>query len=584
VGFLRAFASDLDGTLTASGTVSVDLLGAIVELRREGIAAVLVTGRTLTDLHTSFPGLASRFDAVVAENGAVLAPGGAPARPLASPVSSALESALVARGVPVTRGEVLLACPAIHASTAVEEISRMGLDNQLYRNRGALMILPAGVSKGTGLIAAVTELGLSPHNAVAVGDAENDLALLDVAEIGVAVPNAVPSLLEHADLVLDRPDGGGVTDLLTGSLLSGEQPFCPPRRWPSIGHFDDGRPTTVPGSQANILIAGSSGAGKSYLAGLLAETWIDAGYRILVIDPEGDHGGLGRLRETIRIDLDDHRIVPGDIAQQLRLASVVLDMSRPTVLDKAGFVRSLLQAIDLARAAHGVPHWVVLDEAQMLFPSPDLPILRQWLTARGYLLVSYQPATLPADILDLVDTTLSVPGHSELDSTAALSDTVRALIAREGTRRAFTAAPRRTPHTRHRHKYADAQLQAERRFYFHTPGRQPPAAAGNLTEFVQQLRRGDYPTLEHHLSRGDFSRWITGTLQDARLGQQIAQIEHEAAAARSLALDRARRHIVHAIETRYRLAPEGANAGPDTPGLNESRTKDRIGGGRCCGR
>jgi Helicase HerA, central domain len=356
--------------------------------------------------------------------------------------------------------------------------------------------------------------------------------------------------------------------------LSGGRPFCPPRRWPSIGQSDDGRPTTVPGSQSNLLIAGSSGAGKSYLAGLLAETWIDSGYRVLVIDPEGDHGGLGQLSETVRIDLDDHRTVPGDIVQQLRLASVVLDMSRPTVLDKAGFVRSLMQAVDLAREEHGMPHWVILDEAQMLFPSPDPPVLQRWLTTRGYVLVTHQPDTLPHDTLDLVDTTLSVPGHSDLDSTGSLSDTIRALIARDGTRRAFTAAPRRTPHTRHRHKYADAQLQTERRFHFHTPGRQPPAVAGNLTEFVEQLRGGDYPTLEHHLSRGDFSRWITGTLQDARLGQQIAQIEHEAAAARALALDRARRHIVHAIETRYQLTPKSTDGRSVIPPLNDSQRID----------
>ena len=38
-----------------------------------------------------------------------------------------------------------------------------------------------------------------------------------------------------------------------------------------IGTFDDGQPVLVPGSQGSVLIAGDSGAGKSYLAGLLAE-------------------------------------------------------------------------------------------------------------------------------------------------------------------------------------------------------------------------------------------------------------------------------------------------------------------------
>jgi hydroxymethylpyrimidine pyrophosphatase-like HAD family hydrolase len=40
------------------------------------------------------------------------------------------------------------------------------------------MVLPSGVNKATGLMAALSELELSPHNVVAIGDAENDLPFL----------------------------------------------------------------------------------------------------------------------------------------------------------------------------------------------------------------------------------------------------------------------------------------------------------------------------------------------------------------------------------------------------------------------
>ena len=53
------------------------------------------------------------------------------------------------------------------------------------------MVLPAGVTKGTGLGAVLAEMSLSPHNTVAVGDAENHLSLLGMAEIGVAVADAI---------------------------------------------------------------------------------------------------------------------------------------------------------------------------------------------------------------------------------------------------------------------------------------------------------------------------------------------------------------------------------------------------------
>lgn len=137
------------------------------------------------------------------------------------PVDAALDDALAAQGVPYRRGEVLVAVDGEHAATVVEAIGELGLDCQVVRNRAALMVLPAGVTKGTGLGAVLVELNLSPHNTIAIGDAENDLSLFGMAEIGAAVADAVPSAREHADLVLEAPDGAGVTSLLTGPWTHG---------------------------------------------------------------------------------------------------------------------------------------------------------------------------------------------------------------------------------------------------------------------------------------------------------------------------------------------------------------------------
>ena len=161
-------------------------------MRSDGLAAVLVTGRILTELDETYPEVAQHFDAVVAENGAVLAVEG-DVRNLNPPVEPVLGSALTERRVPFRSGRVLLAGDAAHAPAVLDAVGSLGLDCQIVRDRGALMVVPAGVSKGTGLLAALTELGISPHNALAVGDAENDLALIDAAEVGVAVANAVPS-------------------------------------------------------------------------------------------------------------------------------------------------------------------------------------------------------------------------------------------------------------------------------------------------------------------------------------------------------------------------------------------------------
>jgi hypothetical protein len=57
-------------------------------------------------------------------------------------------------------------------------------------------------------------LGLSPHNVVGVGDAENDHALLRYCGRGVAVANAVPSLKQRADIVTAGCHGEGVIELI----------------------------------------------------------------------------------------------------------------------------------------------------------------------------------------------------------------------------------------------------------------------------------------------------------------------------------------------------------------------------------
>ena len=86
-----------------------------------------------------------------------------------------------------------------YETVVLETIRDMGLELQVIFNKGAVMVLPSGVNKGTGLAAALEELELSAHNVVGVGDAENDHAFLKVCECSVAVANALPALKERAD-------------------------------------------------------------------------------------------------------------------------------------------------------------------------------------------------------------------------------------------------------------------------------------------------------------------------------------------------------------------------------------------------
>jgi hypothetical protein len=223
---------------------------------------VLVTDRIGIELEAEFPDITTQFDGVVLENGAVTEIDGTSSA-LAAPVDTTLDDALTMRGIPYRRGEVRLAADSKHTATVVEVLGELGLDCQIVHNRAALMVLPAGVSKGTGLESVLATMNLSPHNAVAVGRCRNDLSLFAIAEIGVAVANAVPSVRRHADLVLEEQDGAGVAALLTGPYLSWARRWCPPRRWIDIGSFEDRTPAQVPGRLPGRAVVGAR-AGRRF--------------------------------------------------------------------------------------------------------------------------------------------------------------------------------------------------------------------------------------------------------------------------------------------------------------------------------
>jgi hydroxymethylpyrimidine pyrophosphatase-like HAD family hydrolase len=99
-------------------------------------------------------------------------------------------------------------------------IRDFGLELNIILNKGSVMVLPAGINKGSGLAAALHKMQLSPHNAIGVGDAENDHAFLELCECSVAVSNALPAVKDRCDLVMASANGRGVAELIA-LLLAG---------------------------------------------------------------------------------------------------------------------------------------------------------------------------------------------------------------------------------------------------------------------------------------------------------------------------------------------------------------------------
>jgi HAD superfamily hydrolase (TIGR01484 family) len=214
-----ALAADYDGTLATNGLVDRDTVEALRGLSSTGRKLILVTGRQLGDLLQAFPESAI-FDAIVAENGAVLyRPPSRETRVLSPPPSSHFVEALQRRGVePLWLGQVVVATVQPYETAVFEVIRELGLDLQVILNKGSVMVLPASVDKATGLSAALEELALSPQSVVAVGDAENDQAFLSICGCGVAVANALDALKAGARHVTRGEAGAGVREVIDGLI------------------------------------------------------------------------------------------------------------------------------------------------------------------------------------------------------------------------------------------------------------------------------------------------------------------------------------------------------------------------------
>jgi hydroxymethylpyrimidine pyrophosphatase-like HAD family hydrolase len=211
----KALAADYDGTLARHGRVAPATVEALERLRRSGRRLILVTGRELEELLGIFFSV-DLFDRVVAENGALLY------RPQSGEVSLlgarpplAFVEKLRRRCVkPMSVGRVIVATWEPEQEVALETIRDLGLELQIIVNKRAVMILPSGIDKATGLAAALEELGLSPSSVIGIGDAENDQGFLELCGRSVAVANALPMLKERVDWITVGDHGDGVVELI----------------------------------------------------------------------------------------------------------------------------------------------------------------------------------------------------------------------------------------------------------------------------------------------------------------------------------------------------------------------------------
>ena len=558
--YFLALATDYDGTIAHHGAVDAATCAALRRFKESGRRLLLVTGRQLPELMAVFPEY-DMFDRVVAENGAVVYdPVTRAERLIAPPPAAAFVRRLEELGVsPIAVGRSIVATWQPHETTVLQAIRDLGLDLQIIFNKGAVMVLPAGVNKAAGLSAALKELELSHHNVVGVGDAENDHAFLRACGCAAAVANALPTVKDMADIVLAGAQGAGVVELMERITRDDARLVSPERHGIVLGTDSAGVAIYLTPYDGNVLIAGDSDVGESPLATVLIERMAEKGLEFCVFDPEGDYDEIEQA-----VSVGDAKIPP-KTEEALKLlrklgANVVVDMQALGARERPACFARLLPALSDLRNRTGRPHWLLIEEAHHLLP------------ARG----DISPA-----VLAKIPCSVFVTEHPEKVSPVALK-TVRTVVASGDSAaealRAFCGAlgldaptdiPRPAddellvwqpengaaaraihrvrPDQPHRRRSQKGDVGEGRSFYFRGPDNRFKLRAQNLAIFLQMAEGVDDPIWEYHLRAGDYSAWFKGVIKDDALAREAVEIERDA----RLSPGESRRRIAEAIARRY---------------------------------
>jgi HAD superfamily hydrolase (TIGR01484 family) len=560
--YFIALATDYDGTLAHDGIVARKTLSALKRFKKSGRKLVLVTGRELPDLKRVFSEV-SLFDKVVAENGALIyTPASEEERVIAPSPEPKFVARLKKQGVkPLSVGRSIVATWEPHQATVLEVIKKMGLELEIIFNKGAVMVLPSGINKATGLAAALQDLRLSPHNVIGVGDAENDHAFLQACGCSVAVDNAIPAVKDTANLVMRGARGKGVEQLID-KMIKHDHAIVS-RRHDGIVLGSAGGDEIYLSPTDTVLIAGSSGIGKSTLATALTERFVESKFQFCVFDPEGDYDGLeGAVR------LGDGSSAPTK-AQVLDLiakadSNIVVNGLALRVNERPDFFADLLPGLTSFRRRTARPHWLVIDEAHHLLPKrrDDTRAILS-LELPGAILITVHPEAISTDALRLVTAIIAL-GPKAKDVVQVFCHETgigapKAIPTPKGARVLFwrpqagkrvktvkVIEPRQSL-KRHSRKYAEGQLDEAGSFYFHGPDNAMNLRAHNLMIFAQIAEGIDDKTWEFHLHAGDYSKWFRHQIRDKDLARETAEAEED----KTLSAEESRKRVLDAVRRRY---------------------------------
>ena len=560
----HVLATDYDGTLATDEHVPVEVIESLKSLKASGRKIILVTGRKLDDLQRVFPEYGV-FDSIVAENGALIFdPATLEERLLGERPPEAFIQKLKKLNVdPIFIGKVIVATWEPHQAAVLEAIKETGLEYQVIFNKGAVMVLPPGINKAKGLHEALKGMGLSEHNTVAVGDAENDNAMLQSAECAVAVNNALPQVKAMADWITAKPRGEGVSELIS-ELLKDDLATLDKnlsRHFMELGKCKDGSVFRISPHGQHMLFAGTSGSGKSTLTAAFVERMIEKQYQFCLIDPEGDYLDMAGV---VTIGDSSQPPIIANVIQLLSQAtqSVVVCILAVQLAERPTFINQLLTEIVTLQHGTGHPHFMILDEAHHLIPIVVPESFYNFQDGfTNFLAITTKPDLVNHDFLKRINTMITMgdlPGQTMAEFTSLTNTEIKVkkdlfiekgeVLVWQKTINVTVVVTCSIPGhllQRHKRKYATGDM-GYNSFYFRGPENKLNLKANNLHAFIQMGSGVDDETWLYHLKRNDYINWFRNAVKDESLADGADKIENE-----NLGAQDSRNAIFKLIRERY---------------------------------
>jgi phosphoglycolate phosphatase (TIGR01487 family) len=219
---IKAFAVDIDGTLTENGSGMI-YLPAVLKMRfleKIGYKVLFVTGRSSIEAYilSVFLGITR---VAVGENGGVVSKGPTDHTILGNKelclkgyevLKQCLSNVDIKPVIPRLSEVVLQRTFDINEGKKILSEKKLELD--IVDSKYAYHINELSVNKAKGLDLALKFLKIEPKEVVAIGDSETDISVFGICGLSVALGHSDDAVKVHADHVVNGKEGVGLCDAI----------------------------------------------------------------------------------------------------------------------------------------------------------------------------------------------------------------------------------------------------------------------------------------------------------------------------------------------------------------------------------